>query len=561
MNKNTYIALTIGPIYRTLESARRTRMLWGASYMFSYIIRELVWELANNEGISSESFLIPNTDALNLSHAENSKFNGAGIFPDRFIFQSKEGDLLRVSHAIDKLFKKIARLISKHLINAPEFGVLYKSCSNTLENEVFDQLNGYLQIYFLEQEVKEGDIIPKNLYAHLDTLELYQKHILDIEQNHLFNFLFRVSQYTPGTKELSFLSADAFGIDTKKNFKSIVEISTAGLRRAKAELYDHSLEKYLRNYSTDMIEREAHLEDLDISEDNFLQQLRTDLPDDFRNYHKYIAVLYADGDGIGKVLEKVGVTPDGLKLFSKKLSSFCMNAASIIHEYGGLPVYLGGEDIFAFVPVASKEENSEAIQSLFDLIQDIDNSFNQLFNDIDIPEKPTLTFGIAISYYRSPLYETMKVARKLMYEGKKVKEKNSIALRIEKHSGQYFDSIFQKQKNESYKLCLKLINESTQSKYEKENRNFINSITHKLKDELFWALLAVVGNDKLRLSAFFDNNFNEPIFKSDPIKGYLVDLQTLVLKVFEEYLEDSERKSLLYFTLRFIDFINSKDER
>jgi hypothetical protein len=41
----SYTALTIGPIYKTLKNAKKTREIWGASYFFSFVIKEIVKEL------------------------------------------------------------------------------------------------------------------------------------------------------------------------------------------------------------------------------------------------------------------------------------------------------------------------------------------------------------------------------------------------------------------------------------------------------------------------------------------------------------------------------------
>jgi len=45
----TYIALTIGPIYKTLSSAKKTRELWGGSYLFSYIMKQIILEFKERE--------------------------------------------------------------------------------------------------------------------------------------------------------------------------------------------------------------------------------------------------------------------------------------------------------------------------------------------------------------------------------------------------------------------------------------------------------------------------------------------------------------------------------
>ena len=37
-----YIAITLGPITRTIEMAESTKELWAASYFFSYLAKEIV---------------------------------------------------------------------------------------------------------------------------------------------------------------------------------------------------------------------------------------------------------------------------------------------------------------------------------------------------------------------------------------------------------------------------------------------------------------------------------------------------------------------------------------
>lgn len=37
-----YIAITLGPITRTIEMAESTKELWAASYFFSYLAKKIV---------------------------------------------------------------------------------------------------------------------------------------------------------------------------------------------------------------------------------------------------------------------------------------------------------------------------------------------------------------------------------------------------------------------------------------------------------------------------------------------------------------------------------------
>ena len=56
--KTDYIGLTIGPIYKTLNTVKSTRALFTGSYIFSLIMREMM-EAMFKEGISKENILIP----------------------------------------------------------------------------------------------------------------------------------------------------------------------------------------------------------------------------------------------------------------------------------------------------------------------------------------------------------------------------------------------------------------------------------------------------------------------------------------------------------------------
>ena len=44
-SQKTYIAITIGPVVRTLMLTKKTRELWAASYLFSWIMKQLASEL------------------------------------------------------------------------------------------------------------------------------------------------------------------------------------------------------------------------------------------------------------------------------------------------------------------------------------------------------------------------------------------------------------------------------------------------------------------------------------------------------------------------------------
>ncbi|MEA3452282.1 MAG: type III-B CRISPR-associated protein Cas10/Cmr2 [Bacteroidota bacterium] len=78
-----YIGITIGPIEKTLELAGAAREIWSASYIFSYLMQEIIREIKQKAG-SYDVFLQPHAKAV-----EENKINlyGAGIIPDRLLLK------------------------------------------------------------------------------------------------------------------------------------------------------------------------------------------------------------------------------------------------------------------------------------------------------------------------------------------------------------------------------------------------------------------------------------------------------------------------------------------
>jgi len=81
-----YIALTIGPIYKTLQDAKKPKELWSGSYLFSYLMKKIV------EAFRDREFVTPYIKDESI-FADDSE---VGLFHDRFIFRAEEGDMPRL---------------------------------------------------------------------------------------------------------------------------------------------------------------------------------------------------------------------------------------------------------------------------------------------------------------------------------------------------------------------------------------------------------------------------------------------------------------------------------
>ena len=86
MATNTYIAVTIGPIFDTVNLASSPSALWAASYLFSMLSKNICQTLTEN-GVAKESIISPFYDPEDELLNKN---DGVGLFHDRIIFRADD---------------------------------------------------------------------------------------------------------------------------------------------------------------------------------------------------------------------------------------------------------------------------------------------------------------------------------------------------------------------------------------------------------------------------------------------------------------------------------------
>ena len=95
MDENkSYYGITLGPIVKTLCMTSTPGGLWVASYIFSYLAKQLILEIKQNDG----DVLIPSFEDKNNVSEE------VGSYPDHIIFIADEN--LDINRIIKKILKK-----------------------------------------------------------------------------------------------------------------------------------------------------------------------------------------------------------------------------------------------------------------------------------------------------------------------------------------------------------------------------------------------------------------------------------------------------------------------
>ena len=414
-----YTAINIGPVVPTISMGRRPREIWAASYIFSLLMQCIIAKI-KEKGV----------DIISPATLDSEEKTGVGLYPDRVYVQGEFNVQETINTALNK-FEKLTG-VSKEYVNV-------------------------MHVTIDVDATKESPI--KRLNQLLDTTELCNRPI-DSESRQSV-----IDTITKGYE--SPLHLHAFG---KSGFHIpfIAEMATISLKN-KVDGWENLCKKFSKIKTNKEISQE---------EDNFYQSIKDRINDKFFSYYKYICIVQADGDNMGKIVSSVDT--ENVKKISKSLLNYGKSACAEIKSYGGLPIYAGGDDLLFIAPVRSEKG------SIFDLVDKIDALYKrEVDNSID-SFRPNglhtnLSYGLSIGYYKFPLYEAFKEARdQLFTKAKNVDGKNAISWQLRKHSGTGFVGGFTKAmptedgKKTLYSLFKEILQQSVDEK-------LISAISHKLK--------------------------------------------------------------------------------
>lgn len=540
-NNHTYLALTIGPIFRALSEARKTRELWGISYLFSYTMREILHHFQRLDQKQEAKVLLP----YRKTHGGIS--NGTGMYPDRIILQIPEEKAETLDKTLQQAINNTWKELEEKITTPTAIG----------------KIKQYLQVYSLRMPNVEGKSPVLAINQYLDTLELQQKIAYPWTDE------CRITDFTDIANGKHFLK-DAFGDQAKGNFKfpSIPEIATTDFQFPKGEDESRWREEYnrlLKELRQGDWNAKKYAEESK-QEDKFIDSIKTDptFKDYFRSYHKYYCVVQADGDNIGQVIGAIGGDVKKIQQFSQALFDFSQAAVKAIQEYQGKPVYAGGDDLLFFAPVAVDQGGQ--MQTIFDLLDRIHAAFDTKVaseaKGLSVP--PTLSFGIAISYYKYPLQEALETSIGNLFEvAKRTPRKNAVTFQLLKHSGKPIGATM-RMKTQAYEQHFREMR--TCGKFKQE---FLSSIQYKLlENEAVLKALFQEPHPDDRLKSFFENSFDE--WKHDLSRSFLNAIAQYLFSAWEDAKSDEalstgqdhpnpfdQALALTYAALRFVQFIQS----
>lgn len=432
---------------------------------------------------------------------DKNKHNGIGLYPDRVFVKDAE-----ISY--DSIKAEVNSFIEKLGLEEDYFNIMVVSENCDNDASAIEKLN-----------------------KKLDYLELYNKSV----SSHSIEKINKLIQL----KYKSELFLDAFD-SNHFSIETLAEIAAVELRKDNKTQWQKFVE--VLKSDDNEVSRKAYSE----------------LPKKLlKSYHKYICVVQADGDNVGKTVSHKDLKDGEVKKISECLLQFGKNAKNAIEEFGGLPIYAGGDDLLFIAPVVGKDSSN--ILNLLDKLND--ESFKCVADKVDELKLKTddqkdihasLSFGVSISYNKYPLYEALENARRLLFQkAKHIKGKNAIALELRKHSG----GSFYMELSKSNKALKEKFNDLVENSNTKES--VISAVSHKIRNNEGLLKLWIGSPDTATRNENFFKKFIE--YKSGENDLYKEKTLKLLNELCLVEHDASKLVKSMYGMLRLAKFINGEE--
>lgn len=487
MAKNFLIALSIGPVQDFIAAARRTRDLWFGSYVLSEVSKAAARSL--QESGAKLVFPAPDTDLI----ADSSANVGNKLLvlletaePQSAIQQAKQSAQQRWEELACDCRRHLSlneTIWSTQLSDVLEFFGAWVVLEKTEEygaplelgkgrRRLEQLLNARKNTREFSVNPVQGQSIPKSSLDGLREsvldrgLPAWQKQKLGLsagEELDCIGVVKRLGGENPGQfTPLSRLAVDPWlrhtqnlgvGLDVVIDIlgellatdTGLVSRVTGNLNIYCAFPYDgqllydfriqaeqDGLKRLLRqakDAGSDISENIAHAQTHLVK----LNSILTAKP--FKDLPKptpYMAILAADGDRMGELLDSMDSIQKHQDI-SAKLATFAAQVPNIVRKSRGHCVYAGGDDVLALLPLDTALACADQLAKDFQTIM-------MSIDGIDQQDIPTLSVGLGVSHFLTPMGKQLELARRAEQFAKsnhlpKGQRKNALAILLQPRSG------------------------------------------------------------------------------------------------------------------------------
>lgn len=457
----------IGPVQDFIASARRSRDLWYGSWLLSELAKAAARTLAEEHGMDSlifpfpggmddlsadSEFTVPNKVVALVESDVNEVGRAVKTAIDLRLAQLWQEARAKAGSIDDRLAKRqLADLVEYYWVGVLVEGENYAKARATAEALLAARKSTRNFIQF------EGSHIPKSssdgARESVIPETAYPQGATDSRQDVKIRNLYRLYRARRG-EQLSGVDLlkrlGQRGAAFEQKFKSTSHMAAQPylqmVRRHKGEeavqqLFD-AIQDILREEGIDSEDKdgsllyEARFRER-ISDEAALSDVRARLQELLQEWSgtsaepgTYYALLLADGDNMGRAIDAQSNRRSHQQL-SQALSAFAAGVSKTIERYEGVPIFSGGDDVLAYLPV------HRVLPCLTRLADDFLQAMKPFAFQVNgTLISPTLSAGIAIVHHLDPLSDSLEQARAAEKEAKKLRaEKHALAVTLSKRSG------------------------------------------------------------------------------------------------------------------------------
>ena len=514
MANHIYVGITIGPIYATLMRTSTPAGMWFVSTMFSKVSEELCKELVRN-GLERENIFSPYFSKKMFSIPD-----GIGLYHDRILFFTDSDFIPKIPECIMAVKQRIASYF--------DISLNENRIETNVENST-EFIKEYLQIrYVYYQEEKFSPDVIFKLNHTLDVMELQEGYVYQTSDEPLVKIL-EGEHEAGGNQKIkkSFLMTK----DPAKPFK----------------LKDNSIQAQILKKDKFEIRNVKEIADLHGMYEKSEEKCQ-------KHFH-YWALVKADGDNMGKMLEKL-TSIEEITEFSYKCLQYGSEAAELIGEEDGVTLYAGGDDLLFFAPA----------KDILSLCEDINGIYHRIFDGFPQGEDKltTLSIGVQICYYRYPLYEALAQVSDLLNKAK-AKGKNRIAVSLQKAFGREIAfTLKYSEANDNQPDIMKLLIDFLPKDNIDEYKVWLQSVLHTVIQ--YKSLFKEALNHGVDMNIVFKNIFHHDVHQLEPSQKFLGKIVALFQAIHEEHKKEKNNNSTecvlerYESLLRYIRFYMEKGE-
>ena len=145
----------------------------------------------------------------------------------------------------------------------------------------------------------------------------------------------------------------------------------------------------------------------------------------------YYAFLLADGDNMGQAIDAIG-TAEGHRQLGVALNGFAAACSDIVRAHQGSPVFSGGDDVLALLPLHTALACARALAERF---REVDAVVATLTGDRHDRPRASLSVGLGISHCRESMTDARALARRAEAIAKANPGKDALGVVVSKRSG------------------------------------------------------------------------------------------------------------------------------